>query len=353
VPPKESGGDGQHSITWLEVRAARDAGKPVYGFVVDPRAPWTALREEDRLRNEPENAAEILQAVQGLRQFKQELGTPAYFSNEDDLATKVVATLARFAPHAPARAAARAWQPLFCHALQPAQHFRGRHRQLSELTEWLESPVTPDRVLSLVAAGGTGKTALANKAISQARFSGRAGVFVWSFYEDARTDAFLSAAYGYFTGEHNEPVVGMLERMQIALSGDLPHILILDGLELIQSEGGTHPRGAIEDMMLKRLLRSLAGGVGGARALVTSRFPLVDLENMTGVGHRVIPSFASPAISTSSICSNSSRRIWRAIGSSSTISVLSPITTQSGSSTSIMHFSVMPSKRPSNTDGRT
>ena len=35
-------------------------------------------------------------------------------------------------------------------------------------------------------------------------------------------------------------------------------------------------------------MRALAGGVGNARALVTSRFPLVDLENFTGAGHRAI-----------------------------------------------------------------
>ena len=68
----------------------------------------------------------------------------------------------------------------------------------------------------------------------------------------------------------------MLERLQLALSGDLPHVLILDGLERVQS------------VQLKRLVRALAGGVGSARALVTSRFPLVDLENWTGAGHRAI-----------------------------------------------------------------
>lgn len=80
----------------------------------------------------------------------------------------------------------------------------------------------------------------------------------------------------------------MLERLQLALSGDLPHVLILDGLERVQSEGGPHRRGEIEDLQLKRLVRALAGGVGSARALVTSRFPLVDLESWTGAGHRAI-----------------------------------------------------------------
>jgi len=49
---------------------------------------------------------------------------------------------------------ARVWRPLFCHALQPPQHFRGRVSRFQELKDWLEAPVTADHVVSLVAAGG-------------------------------------------------------------------------------------------------------------------------------------------------------------------------------------------------------
>src|SRR5579859_428537 len=49
VPPKELGGDGERSITWLEVDAAKRAGKQVFAFLVDPKAPWTEIREQDRL----------------------------------------------------------------------------------------------------------------------------------------------------------------------------------------------------------------------------------------------------------------------------------------------------------------
>jgi tetratricopeptide (TPR) repeat protein len=212
------------------------------------------------------------------------------FSNPDDLDAQVTAALANFKPHAghAPSATAHAWQPLFCHALQPAQHFRGRATNLQILKNWLQASVTPDRVISVVAAGGTGKTALVHEALHQATLSGRAGVFVWSFYEDPHTDAFLRAAYLYFTGEKDTPTGGMLERLQLALSGDVPHVLILDGLERVQCDEGPRRRGELEDQQLKRLVRALAGGVGSARALVTSRFPLVDLENWTGAGHRAM-----------------------------------------------------------------
>jgi hypothetical protein len=289
VPPVELGGDGERSMTWLEVEAAKEAGKPVFAFLVDPEAAWTGVKEQDRLVKEPEKADEIVKAVRKLQEFKDYLGrkcTLATFASPEQLGQRVVIALANFTPQA--TTTVRVWTPLFCHALQPAQHFRGRVAKLQDLKDWLQSPVTPDRVVSVVAAGGTGKTALVDKALHEATLSDRAGVFVWSFYEDPRTDAFLRAAYTYFTGERDAPAGGMLERLQLALSGDLPHVLVLDGLERVQSDGDRGRRGELEDLQLKRLVRALAGGVGNARALVTSRFPLVDLEGWTGAGHRAI-----------------------------------------------------------------
>ena len=118
--------------------------------------------------------------------------------------------------------------------------------------------------------------------------SDRAGLLVWSFYEDPHTEGFVRAAYTYFTGERETPAGGILERLQLALSGGAPHVLILDGLERVQSESGRRRRGELEDLQIKRLLRTLAGGLGSARALVTSRFPLVDLDEWIGAGHRAI-----------------------------------------------------------------
>jgi hypothetical protein len=51
-PPVALGGDGKRSITWLEVDAAMRAGKKVFSFLVDPQAPWTAAKEQDRLLTE-------------------------------------------------------------------------------------------------------------------------------------------------------------------------------------------------------------------------------------------------------------------------------------------------------------
>lgn len=101
VPPVELGGDGERSITWLEVDAAKRAGKPVFAFVVDPAAQWDEVKEQDRLVSEPENAAEIFKAVQELQEFKDYLGrecTIATFTSPEHLAERVVIALANFTP---------------------------------------------------------------------------------------------------------------------------------------------------------------------------------------------------------------------------------------------------------------
>src|SRR5258707_5697169 len=169
VPPKELGGDGERSLTWLEVDAAKRAGKPVFAFLVDAKAKWTEVKEQDRLTTEPpEKVPEIVKAVQKLKEVKEYLECECVrqsFTSLENLTTHVTIALSKFAPRPVSTA--RVWQPLFCHALQPAQHFRGRTAKIEELKTWLESPVTADRVISVVAAGWTGKTALAGKTLPQ------------------------------------------------------------------------------------------------------------------------------------------------------------------------------------------
>lgn len=296
VPRRELGGDGEHSITWLEVLAAKNADKPVYAFVVDPKAEWHQLKETDRLNSEPkEKRAEILAAVDGLNDFRAYLEancTLATFSNCDDLARNVATTLSNhiMSMKPGAGQAAKVWRPSVCYLLQPAPHFRGRQHLRNKLLEWARSRVTADRVFSVVAVGGTGKTALVEHVLHELYGSdGKlpAGLFVWSFYENPRTEEFLSAACAYFTGQMPPTGGGLLERLQMALTGDEPHLLVLDGLERVQAEGATgRHRGILEDPQLRRLVRWLAAGQGThTRALITSRFGLVDLDDWKDAGH--------------------------------------------------------------------
>ena len=116
---------------------------------------------------------------------------------------------------------------------------------------------------------------------------GEANVLVWSFYERPEADAFLRECNQLFLGEEEGPAGGRLERLQRGLRDGRPHLIVLDGLERVQEDaGGGRVRGELTDHTLKLLLRALAAGLGRARALVTSRFPLVDLQDWTNRGYR-------------------------------------------------------------------
>lgn len=68
------------------------------------------------------------------------------------------------------------------------------------------------------------------------------------------------------------------------------HLLVLDGLEAVQSQGGGgHAFGELEDPALRRLLRAVVGGLGRSRVLCTSRFSLTDLAPWEGQGLRTTP----------------------------------------------------------------
>jgi tetratricopeptide (TPR) repeat protein len=184
------------------------------------------------------------------------------------------------------RRTARHWSPKEVMPLQPAPFFAGRAQELAELSAWLTSTDSATAVASLTAVGGTGKTALAAKILNSLRDVTDFGVFVWSFYENPQTEAFLRAACKYFCGSLPKHSSEIFERLQDGLSGTLPHILFLDGLELIQATGTTgRPRGELEDPIIRRFLRWLAARTGtAARALITTRFPLLDLVDWSGAG---------------------------------------------------------------------
>ncbi|WP_437971850.1 helix-turn-helix domain-containing protein [Sorangium sp. So ce260] len=188
-----------------------------------------------------------------------------------------------------AQGAAPAWRPLHAHTLQRARHFVGRGEILDRLAAWAgASPPSPP-VIALLGVGGAGKTAIAERFLQGLGDAPRAGgVLVWSFYDDPRTEAFLDQAAAYFApGQGASDAAAprppaapgeQLARLKEALGQGPPHLLVLDGLETVQAEGGAgRAHGELHDALLRRLLCAIAAGLGGARALVTSRFELADL----------------------------------------------------------------------------
>jgi tetratricopeptide (TPR) repeat protein len=288
---------GRGSITRREVEAARAAGREVLVFLVPDDYSWSEKKEQDLLADpavlaDPARVAQVMEGVAGLVDFKAWLRKAFVcdtFTTPDELGRKVAIALqkhiqprtARATPPAPKRGEVR-----IVHALQPAPHFQGRDALVSELTAWVADLASPDRVWSLVAAGGTGKTAVAERVVRDMK-PGEANVLVWSFYENPDADAFLRECNQLFLGEEEGPAGGRLERLERGLRDGRPHLIVLDGLERVQEDAGAgRVRGELSDQTLKLLLRTLAAGLGRARALVTSRFPLIDLLDWTNRGYR-------------------------------------------------------------------
>lgn len=289
--------NGKGTITRREVDAATAAGKDILVWIVADDHPWAEKKEQDLLTDPAVLAnsarmAEVGAGVQALLEFKTWLRatfTCEAFTTPDDLGRKIAIALGAYArqeakpsaPTAPVRGQVR-----IVHALQPARHFQGREELVQELDAWVADLASPDRVWSLVAAGGTGKTAVAERVVADMQ-PGEANVLVWSFYERPDADAFLQECNELFLGEQKGSAGGRLERLERGLRDGRPHLIVLDGLERVQEDAGAgRVRGELSDHSLKLLLRSLAAGLGRARALVTSRYPLVDLQDWTNRGYR-------------------------------------------------------------------
>ena len=285
---------GRGSITRREVEAAKAAGRDVLVWIVADDYPWTEKKEQDLLTDptvfaDPARVAEVAAGVQALAEFKAWLRANFVcdtFTTADDLGRKIAVALSARgkAPTAATRAENRG-EIRIVHALQPAPHFHGREKLVRDLKAWVSDPASPDRVWSLVAAGGTGKTAVAERVIADMK-PGEANVLVWSFYEQPDTDAFLRECNHLFLGEEEGSAGGRLERLERGLRDGRPHLIVLDGLERVQEDtGGGRVRGELSDHTLKLLLRTMAAGLGRARAMVTSRYALVDLEPWTNRGY--------------------------------------------------------------------
>jgi hypothetical protein len=181
--------------------------------------------------------------------------------------------------------------PYVAHSLATAPRFVGRTEELRLLRQHLA--VIRGGVLALIGLGGSGKTALAAAWLQELlagppRFQ---GLVVWSFYQEPDAGQFLQEAYHYFGGQ-TAPArgAGLLHLLRQALDGAGPSLLVLDGLERVQQAAGpARTYGQIEDPLLRGLLLRIGEGLGSTTALVTSRFPLTDLQGRENHGYFPFP----------------------------------------------------------------
>jgi hypothetical protein len=166
----------------------------------------------------------------------------------------------------------------------------GRKGQLALLDEAWENPDI--NIVSLVAWGGVGKTALVNRwllGMGQDDYRGAERVYGWSFYsqgaaegKQASADPFIAAALDWFGDP--DPTAGSPwqkgERLA-ELVRKRRTLLILDGLEPLQYPPG-EMEGRLKDPGLQCLLRALARHNPGL-CVVTTRLAVDDLKDFVDV----------------------------------------------------------------------
>ena len=172
----------------------------------------------------------------------------------------------------------------------------GRQKELEALdAAWVDHKTN---IVTLVAWGGVGKTALVNAWLNRMRdnhFGGAERVFGWSFYsqgasEDKQvsSDVFIASALKWFGDpapdkgspwEKGERLADFIKKQKT--------LLILDGLEPLQNPPG-EGRGRIKDPGLQSLLRELANHNPGL-CVITTRLEVDDVKDFIGNSAQNIP----------------------------------------------------------------
>jgi len=146
------------------------------------------------------------------------------------------------------------------------------------------------RVLTFVALGGEGKTALVAKwavGMAEKDWPNCEAAFAWSFYSQgtreqpaASSDLFLAEALKFFDAPAVEGVESGHDkgRRLAKWMGDKRAALILDGLEPLQYAPTSPTAGELKDQGLRALLKGLAQHNKGL-CLVTTRYAVKELES--------------------------------------------------------------------------
>jgi tetratricopeptide (TPR) repeat protein len=161
----------------------------------------------------------------------------------------------------------------------------GRENELEILDDAWENPGI--NIVSLIAWGGVGKSALVNdwlRRMAQHQYRGARKVYEWSFYKQGTSghgvsaDEFIADALDWFGDPHptEGSPWGKGERLA-NLIGKQRTLLILDGLEPLQEP----PRSGVQEGRLKEdslraLLLKLAI-INPGLCIITSRLPISDL----------------------------------------------------------------------------
>lgn len=171
------------------------------------------------------------------------------------------------------------------------QEWTGRTQLLQDITsDWINSKT---RITGLVGFGGEGKSSLAREWVDKILAGGSTqrpdSLFWWGFYERRNVDEFFDEALTYLSGGKIDPKripsSNMKARAIGAMLGAGRFLFVLDGLEVLQHQYGDM-EGSILSPDLKAFLGFFASPDHDSFCLITTRMPLMDLEEFTTFQHR-------------------------------------------------------------------
>ncbi len=173
----------------------------------------------------------------------------------------------------------------------PEENFVGREEYLKTITEWYKDPKV--RIGALIGWGGVGKSALVRKWYDKLEANNIRpdGIFWWNFYILPDLEQFLNALLRYVSGEQIEPETikntwEKVDRIKDYISKGV-YLIILDGLEEMQ-KGQTSGEefGCMQHKECADMLRFLADTKGSGLCLITTRYPLTDIQSYKGQVYR-------------------------------------------------------------------
>ncbi|MGB0722918.1 MAG: DUF4062 domain-containing protein [Gammaproteobacteria bacterium] len=302
VPPGQD-----RSITELEYDRAVERGIPRYLFLMSEDHP--VLRKD----------VETGDGETKLQTFKARIQTERVrqtFDNPDQLHAKILHALADHRPHSPlppgegpgvrARPTSIPTTPKIDlqHLPKGAPHFLGREQELDWLDEsWGSADQPgPTDLVQLIAAGGTGKTALLRHwlftRLKPRAWAGAARVFGWSFYSQGSSDDrqateenFLEAALDWFGCNVADTASAHDKGLAIAAALVKQRgLLVLDGCEPLQYPPSNPTlAGQLKTPGLKALLTQLASAGHPGLCVLTSRQHLSDLDEFRDADSEAVP----------------------------------------------------------------
>jgi len=175
-----------------------------------------------------------------------------------------------------------------------SKKFRGREEELKQLTKYLENKNVS--VVEIVAPAGIGKTNLISEWLIQLRptYNDSRYVFFWTFYihgttpnETKDSNSFYKKARQFFNLPSSDtPAADLAAKIQQQKT-----IIVLDGIEPLQSSPESNGGGKFIDTNLRNLLTTIVrDGFGPDNGLivVTSRQPVVEIVRYKDRGYKPI-----------------------------------------------------------------